>query len=78
MALRERLIGNTNNNGTPGVLPGYGELGMRVGWLPLPHLELSLVGDNLLHERHAEYVASGPNPRVEISRHVYVRTAVRW
>jgi iron complex outermembrane receptor protein len=67
-----------NNNGTPGVLPGYGELGMRLAWLPSPRLELSLVGDNLLHEQHAEYVTSGPNPRVEISRHVYVRTAVRW
>src|SRR2546427_12775310 len=33
----------------------YGELDLRVAWQPVGALELSLVGQNLLHARHAEF-----------------------
>jgi iron complex outermembrane receptor protein len=36
-------------------LPAYTELGARLGWAVGPHLELSLVGENLLHDTHVEY-----------------------
>lgn len=38
-------------------LPGYYELGARVGWHITSRLELSLSGENLLHARHLEYPA---------------------
>jgi iron complex outermembrane receptor protein len=38
-------------------LPGYYELGARVGWKVSHNLELALVGSNLLHARHLEYPA---------------------
>src|SRR5881275_2007321 len=33
-------------------VPAYGELDMRVAWQPAPMLELSVVGQNLLHDHH--------------------------
>jgi hypothetical protein len=41
-------------------------------------LELSLVGQNLLHDHHLEYVGSGSSPREEIGRRVFTKAAVRW
>lgn len=35
-------------------LPAYTELNLRTGWRVKPGLELALVGENLLHARHAE------------------------
>ena len=67
-----------NDGGTPGTVPGYAELDGRAGWHAASHLELSLVAQNLLHDRHLEYVISSPNPREEIGRRVYVRAALRW
>jgi iron complex outermembrane receptor protein len=67
-----------NESGIPGTVPAYSELNARVGWLAVQRLELSLVAQNLLHDRHLEYVISSPNPREEIGRNVYVKAAVRW
>ena len=36
-------------------VPAYGELDVRLGWRPSPELELSIVGQNLLHDDHAEF-----------------------
>jgi len=38
-------------------VPGYGELNAKLSWQPMPALELSLVGQNLLHRRHVEFGA---------------------
>jgi len=55
-------------------VPGYSEADLRLAWQPRPALELSLVGQNLLHDRHAEF---GPLlTRQEIERGVYVK--VLW
>jgi iron complex outermembrane receptor protein len=67
-----------NNNGPePGTVPYYLDLEARLAWHPSPRLELSLVGQNLLHDRHPEY--GFPNAaRVEAQRSVYGKLAWRY
>jgi iron complex outermembrane receptor protein len=50
-------------------LPGYHELDMRFAWDAWRQLELSVVGQNLLHARHVEF--GPPDQRGEIERGVY-------
>jgi len=47
---------------------------MRVAWQPAPMLELSVVGQNLLHDHHVEF--GTPSARRQIERGVY--GAVAW
>jgi iron complex outermembrane receptor protein len=48
----------------------------RFGWEPTPDLELSVVGQNLLHDRHPEF---GPSStRKEIERGVYGKVVWRY
>lgn len=56
---------------------GYAELDLRVGWAPAPGWDLSVVGQNLLHDRHTELAAANA-PRYAIRRGVYVRTTWRF
>jgi iron complex outermembrane receptor protein len=55
-------------------VPAYGELDLRLAWEPIPRLEFSVVGQNLLHDHHAEFRAL--NARQEIERSVYGK--VSW
>jgi len=55
-------------------VPGYAELDIRLAWRPTPTLEFSVVGQNLLHARHAEF--GDPGTRQEIERGVYGK--VTW
>jgi len=65
-----------NNNGnTVGKVPSYFELDARLAWRPIKRLELSVVGQNLLHDHHPEYGFPGP-ARVEINRSIYGK--VSW
>jgi len=57
-------------------VPGYTELDMRLGWRPGKHLELSVTGQNLLHDRHPEFGAQ--LNRQEIKRSVYGMIAWRF
>lgn len=67
-----------NNNGpTRGNVPGYVELDVRLGWRPVENLELSIVGQNLLHDQHAEYGFPSPT-RTEIERSVYGKITWRF
>jgi iron complex outermembrane receptor protein len=50
-------------------LPGYAELDLRLAWQPKRSLEFSITGQNLLHDRHAEF--GSPASRQEIARSVY-------
>lgn len=61
---------HNNNGSTIGTIPGYFELDVRLGWHPLETVELSVVGQNLLHKRHPEYGFPSP-AREEIERSVY-------
>jgi iron complex outermembrane recepter protein len=63
-----------NNGATVGTVPSYYELNLRIGWRPRKDLELSLVGENLLHDHHPEYGYPSPT-REEISRSVYGKVA---
>jgi iron complex outermembrane receptor protein len=55
-------------------VPGYAELNARLAWQPTASLDVALVGQNLLHDRHAEFGA--PSARREIERGVY--GVVEW
>lgn len=66
-----------NNGGAAAVVSAYAELDARLAWRPVPDIELSLVGRNLLHNQHAEYGAPGPG-RLEIARSVHGKISWRF
>jgi iron complex outermembrane receptor protein len=57
-------------------VPGYGELDVRVSWQPKNNLDVSLVGQNLLHAHHAEFGMA--NTRNEIQRNIFLRVIWRY
>jgi iron complex outermembrane recepter protein len=67
----------TNNGPTPGIVPRYYEMDTRLAWQAGRGFELSLVGQNLLHDHHPEYGFPSPT-RVEIQRSVYGKIAWRY
>ena len=67
-----RFVGSIANQ----TVPAYSELDVRWGWRPNPGLEFSVVGQNLLHDRHAEF--GSPNTRKEIERSVYGKVTWRY
>jgi iron complex outermembrane receptor protein len=58
-------------------VPSYFELNARAAWYPTKRLELSIVGQNLLHDHHPEYGFPSPS-REEIVRSVYGKAAWRY
>jgi iron complex outermembrane recepter protein len=66
----------TNNNGVVEYVPSYAELDARLGWRPIDKLEISIVGQNLLHDRHLEYFVSPPSPTEEIRRSAYAKISL--
>ncbi|MDF3056416.1 MAG: TonB-dependent receptor, plug [Rariglobus sp.] len=62
-----RHVGEISNQD----VPSYQEADVRIGWRPKPQLELSVVGQNLLHDHHAEF--GSPASRQEIQRGVYAK-----
>jgi iron complex outermembrane receptor protein len=67
-----------NNSSVAQTVPDYFELDARLGWRVTRNLQLSVVGENLLHDHHLEYVISNPNPREEIVRSVYGKVTWRF
>ena len=67
-----------NRSGARATVPGYAELDSRLAWHPSTKVELSVVGKNLFHDQHLEYVISGSNPQEEIRRSVYGKLSLRW
>lgn len=59
---------------TPESIPGYEELDLRLGWRPGRHTQLSLDGQNLLHDHHVEFGAV--DQRSAMRRSVYGK--VTW
>jgi iron complex outermembrane receptor protein len=57
-------------------VPEYGEVDARLAWEPIPNLELSIVGQNLLHSRHPEFGAL--TTRQEVERSVYAKILWRF
>lgn len=60
-----------------GTVPSYAELDLRLGWQASKHLELSLVGQNLLHRYHVEYGFPG-SAQEAIPRGVYGKAELRY
>ena len=59
------------------VVPAYGELDARFGWVSPGGHEIALVGRNLLHGRHPEFNPPGPR-RYEFERAVTLRSTWRF
>ena len=58
-------------------IEAYATVDARVAWQVLPTLEVSVVGQNLLEESHAEFVSElGDIPLIEMQRSAYVQ--LRW
>ena len=55
----------------------YITLDARLGWRPLRQVTISVVGQNLLEEHHAEFGA-GSSGNTEIERGVYGKVVWRW
>src|SRR5262249_24059982 len=56
---------------------GYGELDLRLAYRPTKRLELSVVGQNLVHDHHLEFTSNlVDTERTEIDRGVYGK--VTW
>ena len=75
----DELHNNNGSNGgaVAGTVPSYFELDARLAWQVTPNLEVSLVGQNLLHDHHPEYGFPSPG-REEIGRSVYGKVAWRF
>jgi iron complex outermembrane recepter protein len=68
---------HNNSGSTPGTVPSYGEMDVRLGWHATARIELSVVGQNLLHDQHPE--AGFPSPtREEIARVVFGKVSYSW
>ncbi|MGC1521061.1 MAG: TonB-dependent receptor [Steroidobacteraceae bacterium] len=68
---------HTNNGPTPGTVPSYFEVDTRMAWHATDRLELSLVGQNLLHGHHVEYGFPSPE-QVAIERSAYAKLVWRY
>lgn len=60
-------------------IPAYTALDLRIGWRPRRNVEVSLVGQNLLDRRHAEYKPSFfLTQATEVQRSLHARIAFRF
>lgn len=67
----------TNNAGSVVFVPSYAEMYLRLGWHPSDSLELSLVGQNLLHDHHQEFGVPSPTQE-EVGRNVFAKMQWRY
>jgi iron complex outermembrane receptor protein len=58
-------------------VPAYTELNVRIGWRATPHVELAVVGHDLLHDHHPEFGPPLPR-REEFERGVRALVTLRW
>jgi iron complex outermembrane receptor protein len=66
-----------DSGGTAATIPAYYELGVRLAWRVSKNLELSVVGQNLLHKAHPEFGVPGPGNE-EIQRTIFGKAAIRF
>ncbi|HVU17863.1 MAG TPA: TonB-dependent receptor [Candidatus Didemnitutus sp.] len=68
-----------NNAGEIVTIPSYTELDVQVAWKVTRHLELALVGRNLLHGQHLEYgISNATSIPEEIQRSIYGKASWRF
>jgi iron complex outermembrane recepter protein len=68
---------HNNNGATPGTVPSYFELDARLAWHLNKRIEISIVGQSLLHDQHPEYGFPGPT-REQVPRSVYGKVTCRF
>jgi iron complex outermembrane recepter protein len=68
---------HNNSGSTPGTVPSYGEMDVRISWHATKRIEFSIVGQNLLHDHHPEAGFPGPG-REEIARTVFGKVSYLW
>ena len=66
-----------DNNGVAGTVPSYAEMDVRLGWHATKNIEISVVGQNLLHDQHPEAGFPGPTQE-QIVRSVYGKITFNW
>ncbi len=66
-----------NSGSAVAAVPSYFEADARLAWRPAKQWEISLVGQNLLHNRHVEYGFPGPGQEA-IGRSVYGKMSFYW
>jgi len=66
------------SNVTPGSIPAYERLDLRLGWRPSEHVELSLVGQNLTDARHLEALTDLGIATTEVQRSVYGKVTYHY
>jgi iron complex outermembrane receptor protein len=71
------IVGRVIGRRPSPVADRYAEMDVRLGWTFRPGLDISLVGQNLLHARHSELFTAG-SPRYALRRGAYVRTTWRF
>jgi len=60
------------NSSAGQAIPAYWTMDLRLGWRPTPALEISLLGQNLLDDRHAEFAPTFVNVgAAEVERSVF-------
>ena len=59
----------------PVPIDSYVTLDMRLGWQPYKQIEFSLTGQNLLDNRHSEYIQESFSKLIEIPRGIYGKIA---
>jgi iron complex outermembrane receptor protein len=60
-------------------VPSYAELTARIAWRPMPNLELSLTGENLIHASHQEFGSETlPTVPTRVQRGVYAKVSVKF
>ena len=62
---------------SPGT-PAYAEANLRVAWRPTSRLDISVVGRDLLHDMHLEFVSPTSSRRTAIERAVFTRISVAF
>ncbi|HEU5048372.1 MAG TPA: TonB-dependent receptor [Rickettsiales bacterium] len=62
----------------PTSVPAYTRLDMRLGWVPMSGVDLSLIGQNLLRSEHQEFTGFIYQAPIEVGRSVLAKATVRF
>jgi len=74
----DSLPGASDGFGDTMAIPSYGRLDMRLGWVPLKGLDVSLIGQNLLQSQHQEFSPFIYQTPEEIGRSVLAKATLRF
>ena len=69
-----RYVSELPNPGTP----AYTEAGFRIGWRVTPKLELSLIGQDILHADHFEFISPTSSRSTRLERALFTRATVAF